>query len=141
LDDTDLLICKPITKIFSEQPPKQTLEVSKYISINFFKDLLLFLYAFLLSFNVFDHSMKSKKNKGKEEEDDDDDKDDEYENENENENKNKNDDNESRKEGQGQGQNQGREKRKTFTYRRGAIRMNNYRKLKYLINVNEPVIN
>jgi len=125
LDDTDLLICKPVTKVFSENP-KQTLEVSKNFSLNFFKDLLLFLFAFILSFNVFNNSVKSKRDKGKEEE---------YIDDDECENEDYDDESES------ESQSQGREKRKSFRYRRGIIRMNNYRKFKSLIRVNNPKIN
>jgi len=52
LDDTDLLICKPVGKVFSANP-RQTLDVGKYLSANFFKDLLFFFYAFFLSLNIF----------------------------------------------------------------------------------------
>jgi len=52
LDDTDLLICKPVANVFSANP-KQTLDVGKYLSSNFFKDLLLFFYALFLSLNIF----------------------------------------------------------------------------------------
>jgi len=52
LDDTDLLICKPATKVFSANP-KQTLDIGKYFTANFFKDLMLFFYAFILSLNIF----------------------------------------------------------------------------------------
>jgi len=57
LDDTDLLICKPVTKVFSANP-KQSLDVGKYFTANFFKDLLFFLYAFILSLNIFKDPMK-----------------------------------------------------------------------------------
>ncbi|KAG4107664.1 hypothetical protein H8356DRAFT_1624006 [Neocallimastix lanati (nom. inval.)] len=53
LDDTDLLICKPVTKVFSSANPRQALNVSKYFTANFFKDFLFFLYAFVLSLNIF----------------------------------------------------------------------------------------
>ncbi|ORX47846.1 hypothetical protein BCR36DRAFT_371485 [Piromyces finnis] len=52
LDDTDLLICKPVAKVFSSNP-RQSLDVGKYFTANFFKDFMLFIYAFILSLNVF----------------------------------------------------------------------------------------
>jgi len=52
IDDTDLLICKAATKVFSANP-RQTLDVGKYFTANFFKDVLLFFYAFILSLNIF----------------------------------------------------------------------------------------
>jgi len=59
LDDTDLLICKPVTKVFSSNP-RQSLQVGKFFSENFFKDLFLFFYAFILSFNIFRDPMAPK---------------------------------------------------------------------------------
>jgi len=52
LDETDLLICKPVAKVFSSNP-RQTLDIGKYLSANFLKDLWLFIYAFILSLNIF----------------------------------------------------------------------------------------
>jgi len=61
LDDTDLLVCKPATKIFSANP-KQSLNIGKYFTANFFKDFMLFLYAFILSLNIFRDPIQSKEN-------------------------------------------------------------------------------
>ncbi|ORX85712.1 hypothetical protein BCR32DRAFT_265461 [Anaeromyces robustus] len=65
LDDTDLLICKPVSKVFSSNP-KQTLDIGKYFTSNFLKDLMLFFYAFILSLNIFKDPMKSKEEGGEE---------------------------------------------------------------------------
>jgi len=58
LDDTDLLICKPVARVFSSNP-RQSLDVGKYFTSNFLKDLMLFFYAFILSLNIFKDPVKT----------------------------------------------------------------------------------
>lgn len=55
----DLLICKPATKVFTANP-KLSFEVGKYYSTSFLKEILLFLYAFIMSFNIFSSPEKMK---------------------------------------------------------------------------------